>query len=67
MTTLFISDIHISDDYPEINKQFFDFIKKIESNINALYILGDLFEYWLGDDDPNPIFKQTQDALKNLS
>ena len=67
MTTLFISDIHISDDYPEINQQFFDFIKKIESNINALYILGDLFEYWLGDDDPNPIFKQTQDALKNLS
>jgi UDP-2,3-diacylglucosamine hydrolase len=67
MTTLFISDIHISDDYPEINKHFFDFIKKINTNVNALYILGDLFEYWLGDDDPNPIFKKTQNALKNLS
>ena len=67
MTTLFVSDIHISDDYPEINKQFFNFIKRIESNINAVYILGDLFEYWLGDDDPNPIFQQTQDVLKGLS
>ena len=67
MTTLFVSDIHISDNYPEICKLFFDFIKKIDNNVNALYILGDLFEYWLGDDDPNPIFKQTQDALKDLS
>jgi len=67
MTTLFVSDIHISSDYPEICKLFFDFIKKIDTNVNALYILGDLFEYWLGDDDPNPIFKQTQDALKDLS
>ena len=67
MTTLFISDIHISDDYPEIHKQFLDFIKKIDRNINALYILGDLFEYWLGDDDPNPIFKKIEEALKSLS
>ena len=67
MTTIFISDIHISDDYPEIYKQFFNFIKKIDHNINALYILGDLFEYWIGDDDPNPIFKKIQNALKNLS
>ena len=67
MTTLFVSDVHISDDYPEICKLFFDFIKKINTNVNALYILGDLFEYWLGDDDPNPIFKQTQNALEDLS
>ena len=67
MTTLFVSDIHISDDYPEICKLFFDFINKIDTNVNALYILGDLFEYWLGDDDPNPIFKKTQNALKDLS
>ena len=67
MKTLFISDVHISDDYQEIYKQFLDFIKKIDSNINALYILGDLFEYWIGDDDPNPIFKKTQNALKDLS
>ena len=67
MKTLFISDIHISDDYPEICNLFFDFIKKIDINVNALYILGDLFEYWLGDDDPNPIFKKTQNALKDLS
>jgi len=67
MTTLFISDIHISDDYPEIYKQFLDFIKKLDHNTNALYILGDLFEYWLGDDDPNPIFKKIQNVLKDLS
>ena len=67
MTTIFISDIHISDDYPEIYQQFLDFIKNLDHNTNALYILGDLFEYWIGDDYPNPIFKKTQTALKDLS
>ena len=67
MTTLFISDIHISNNYQEINRQFLDFISKIETEINALYILGDLFEYWLGDDDSNPIFRDTEKALKKLS
>ena len=67
MTTIFISDIHISDDYPEIYQQFLDFIKNLDHNTNALYILGDLFEYWIGDDDPNPIFKKIQTELKDLS
>ena len=67
MTTLFISDIHISDDYLKIHSQFLDYISKIDTNINALYILGDLFDYWLGDDDPNPIFRDTEKALNRLS
>ena len=67
MTTLFISDIHISDDYPEINNQFLNFVNNVHQDINTIYILGDLFEYWLGDDDPNPTFKEIGEALKKLS
>ena len=51
MHTLFISDLHLSADRPRINQQFFDFIDNTAPQAEALYILGDLFEYWAGDDD----------------
>ena len=57
MSIAFISDLHISESQPEIANQFIDFLEKRAKDADALYILGDLFEYWIGDDDPNPYYK----------
>ena len=48
---LFISDLHLCVSRPEITQVFLDFISKTATHANSLYILGDLFEYWAGDDD----------------
>lgn len=47
---LFISDLHLCDSRPNITKAFIKFLENIASKAQALYILGDLFEYWAGDD-----------------
>ena len=47
---LFISDLHLCDSRPHITKSFIDFLNTTAKNAQALYILGDLFEYWAGDD-----------------
>ena len=49
--TLLISDLHLAAERPHINQQFFTFIRDTAPAAVALYILGDLFEYWIGDDD----------------
>ena len=48
---LFISDLHLSADRPEANERFFGFIEGKARGAEALYVLGDLFESWIGDDD----------------
>ena len=50
MTTLFISDLHLDDSRPDITAQFLQFLEAEAANADALYILGDLFESWIGDD-----------------
>ena len=52
MTTLFISDLHLDATRPAITGLFVDFIEREAGSADALYILGDLFEAWVGDDDP---------------
>lgn len=49
--SLFISDLHLCSSRPAITRQFVDFLHAIAGKTEALYILGDLFEYWAGDDD----------------
>ena len=66
MTTLFISDLHIDADQPEIAKQFLEFLKTEAIGARALYILGDLFESWIGDDDPNPHYATIKTAIREL-
>ena len=51
MPALFISDLHLSEERPAANEQFIDFLEGKARSADALYILGDLFEYWIGDDD----------------
>jgi UDP-2,3-diacylglucosamine hydrolase len=49
--SLFISDLHLSEERPAANERFIDFLESKARAAQALYILGDLFEYWIGDDD----------------
>jgi UDP-2,3-diacylglucosamine hydrolase len=59
MTTLFISDLHLCSGRPQINRSFFGFLEYEARGADALYILGDLFEYWAGDDDLDDPFNAT--------
>ncbi|MBV8031012.1 MAG: UDP-2,3-diacylglucosamine diphosphatase, partial [Betaproteobacteria bacterium] len=45
-SSLFISDLHLSEERPAANEAFFAFVEEKASAASALYILGDLFEYW---------------------
>ncbi len=53
MTTLFISDLHLDAERPAVTELFGAFMQKEATRADALYILGDLFEAWVGDDDPS--------------
>ena len=55
MTTLFISDLHLDPARPHITDLFGKFIDGEARHAEALYILGDLFEAWVGDDDPSDV------------
>ena len=59
MSTLFISDLHLCAGRPQSNRSFFDFLEHEARSARALYILGDLFEYWVGDDDLGDPFNAT--------
>ncbi len=67
MTLLFISDLHLSKERPAITRAFFRFMDEHAANADALYILGDLFEAWIGDDDPDEPARAVVAALRRLS
>lgn len=66
-STLFIADLHLNDKQPEIYQRFKYFIENKARNARALYILGDLFEYYLGDDALSGVVQQVNHDLKELS
>jgi UDP-2,3-diacylglucosamine hydrolase len=66
MTTLFISDLHLEAERPDISKQFLHFLQTEASEAEELYILGDLFEAWVGDDDPNTHYFTIKRALRRV-
>ncbi|UWS32461.1 UDP-2,3-diacylglucosamine diphosphatase [Erwinia pyrifoliae] len=65
--TLFIADLHLCREEPAITAGFLQFLHHQAQHADALYILGDLFEAWIGDDDPNPLHAQIAHALRQLS
>lgn len=65
--TYFISDLHLSADRPDITACFIRFLQNEAPGASALYILGDLFEAWIGDDDINPFTNQIANALRELA
>ena len=63
MKPRFISDIHLSEDSPHLTNAFKVFLNRSKETCTHLFILGDLFEIWIGDDDDNPFIKDIKKAL----
>ena len=67
MGTLFIADCHLSPERPKIVKLFCQFLDQEARAAEQLFILGDLFDLWLGDDDPAPGLESVLAGLLSLS
>ena len=67
MSTFFIADLHLTPSRPEITDCFLTFLENSARHIDALYILGDLFEVWTGDDDTDPDQQSIVAALKRFT
>lgn len=67
MPSLFISDLHLDDRRPETTRLLLKFLQDEAVKADALYILGDLFEFWLGDDAPSNCSLEVASALEQLS
>ena len=67
MSTLFISDLHLSGERENITELFIKFLDQRASKADALYILGDLYEVWPGDDMIQPDYLSSISKLKQLS
>jgi UDP-2,3-diacylglucosamine hydrolase len=66
MAILFISDLHLSPERPVVTRAFLRFLDKQASTAEALFILGDLFEVWVGDDDSCPTGIEVQNGIRQL-
>ena len=64
---LFISDLHLSEERPATLAMFLDFLRNRPQAGDALYILGDLFDAWVGDDDDAPLATTVRHALRDLT
>ncbi|MCB1919969.1 MAG: UDP-2,3-diacylglucosamine diphosphatase [Candidatus Competibacteraceae bacterium] len=67
MTTLFISDLHLEPIRPAITTLFLTFLEQRARQAEALYILGDLFEAWIGDDDDSELGQTVASGLRALT
>ena len=65
--TLFISDLHLDAGRPLITQLFLDFLETRASGSDALYILGDLFEAWIGDDDQSDMNQSVCQGLRQCA
>lgn len=64
---LFVSDLHIDAAHPAIGLRFVEFLARDAREATALYVLGDLFESWVGDDDPDDAQRAVIAALRDLA
>jgi len=65
MALYFISDLHLEASRPDISDAFFSYLDNLPPDAEHLYILGDFFEVWIGDDDDDRFHNQVIDALAN--
>jgi len=63
----FISDLHLALEKKEITRLFISFLDNQARNAKAIYILGDLFDVWIGDDDNTPLKKQIKTRIRQLT
>jgi UDP-2,3-diacylglucosamine hydrolase len=67
VTQLFVSDLHLDASAPATVELFLGFLAREAREAQRLYILGDLFETWIGDDDPDPTRRKVCTALRELT
>jgi UDP-2,3-diacylglucosamine hydrolase len=67
MHTLFISDLHLHESRPQVTRAFFHFLYTHAIHAEALYILGDFFDAWIGDDDNSELLQDVASGLHKLS
>ncbi|MDR7089439.1 UDP-2,3-diacylglucosamine diphosphatase [Cellvibrio fibrivorans] len=67
MHTLFISDLHLHESRPQVTRAFFQFLHTQAVHAEALYILGDFFDAWIGDDDNSELAQDVTNGLHKLS
>ena len=67
MSACLISDLHLQEKRPELTKAFKKFLISHAANVDSLYILGDLFEAWIGDDFENDFILEVKSELKKYS
>ncbi len=63
---VFISDLHLNPDCPNITEKFLKFCQWAESQTRSIYILGDFFHLWIGDDDQSSWIEPICNALRDL-
>lgn len=63
----FIADLHLNDNQPEITELFLQFMAEKAPLAEAVYILGDLFDFWIGDDEQSALITQVKDAISKLT
>ena len=71
MRTVFISDLHLTEKRPDLTQALFSFIDRecinSDTPTSALYILGDFFEAWIGDDISSPLTEKVKAHLKTIT
>lgn len=65
-TSLFISDLHLSEATPRIEQGLYRFLEQ-KGGVDRLFLLGDIFEAWIGDDDDSPLAQRFTSAMKRMA
>jgi UDP-2,3-diacylglucosamine hydrolase len=65
--TIFISDLHLDENHPRMAQQLVRLLEECDLSVDAIYILGDLFEAWIGDDNDTPFYRNIIQALKSAT
>lgn len=67
MSTLFISDLHLEEKRPDITAAFHRYVRDQACRADTLYILGDFFEAWIGDDEHTALQDEVAETLRTLT
>ena len=67
MPIYFIADLHLSESHPQLTALFQKFIQEKAVRAQAVYILGDLFDFWIGDDENSPLVQTIKQTIRGLT
>lgn len=65
--TYFIADLHLSETQPNLTALFIEFMQQQALQADAVYILGDLFDFWIGDDEQSELMDKVRNQIKQLT